>query len=75
MRSKPISMSFTYDEKLNRVRQVCVSEPPVGSSINSYLEQMNTISETMQPERPVLAWDGDNLDVIDPYFAFFPEML
>ena len=71
MKSDPIKMSFSYDDVLARVQSVCIGDAPVGSSINSCLEQMHIISENVQPGRPVLAWDGDNLDVADPYFAFF----
>jgi len=71
IRADPIGMSFTYDNIMTRVKSVCTGDSPVGSSINSCLEQMSLISEELQPGRPVLAWDGDNLDVTDPYFAFF----
>lgn len=71
MKADPVRMSFSYDDVLARVKSVCEGEAPVGSSINSCLEQMHIISENVQPGRPVLAWDGDNLDVADPYFAFF----
>ena len=71
MRIDPISMSFSYEDITTRIKTVCKEEIPAGSSITSCLEQMTVISETMQPGRPVLAWDGDNLDVTDPYFAFF----
>lgn len=71
IRSDPISMSFTYEDIMNRIKAVCVGDSPVGSSVTSCLEQMHIISERLQPGKPVLAWDGDNLDISDPYFAFF----
>lgn len=71
MRADPISTSFSYDEILRRVKATCEDESPVGSSVTSCLEQMHKISEQLQPNSPVLAWDGDNLDITDPYFAFF----
>jgi hypothetical protein len=71
MRANPITMSFTYDEIMRRVKAACVDDSPVGSSVTSCLEQMHKISENLQPNAPVLAWDGDNLDITDPYFAFF----
>lgn len=67
----PISMSFTYDQIVSRVKSVCLGESPAGSSVTSCLEQMHKISEKLQPGRPVLSWDGDNLDITDPYFSFF----
>ncbi len=69
--SDPITMSFTYDDIIMRVRTVCEGDNPVGSSVTSCLEQMHKISDGLQPGRPVLAWDGDNLDITDPYFAFY----
>ena len=71
IRKDPILMSFTYDALLARIRAVCIGEPPSGSSVNSCLQQMNSITEETQPGRPVLAWDESNLDITDPYFAFF----
>lgn len=64
-------MSFTYEDIMKRVKGVCKASSPVGSSIMSCLEQMNLLSESSRPGRPVLVWDGDRLDVTDPYFAFF----
>ena len=71
IRSDPIALSFSYDEILMRVKRVCKDDSPAGSSITSCLEQMTNISENVQPGKPVLVWDGDRLDVTDPYFAFF----
>ena len=71
IRSDPIATSFTYDEILRRIKAVCLSDSPAGSSVTSCLEQMHKISEGVNPGNPVLAWDGDNLDITDPYFAFF----
>ena len=67
----PISMSFTYDDLLARVKSVCIGDSPVGSSVTSCLDQMHLVSEGLQPGSPVLAWDGAVLDITDPYFAFF----
>jgi hypothetical protein len=72
LKQQPVSLSFTYDEILSRVRSVCYdNDIPAGSSITSCLEQMQTIAESIQPTSVILAWDGDNLDIVDPYFAFF----
>ena len=71
IRKDPIAMSFTYDQLLARISAVCIGESPSGSSVTSCLEQMNSITEEIQPGRPVLAWDRTNLDITDPYFAFF----
>lgn len=71
MKSDPASLSMNYDEITKRVRQVCVGDPPVGSSITSALEQMDQIGEDLQPGDSPIAWDGDVLDVTDPYFLFY----
>ncbi len=71
IRADPIAMSFSYDDIMARIRAVCSADSPVGSSVTSCLEQMHLITESLQPGRPVLAWDEDNLDITDPYFAFF----
>jgi hypothetical protein len=67
----PITMSFTYDDLLARVKEVCTGDSPVGSSVTSCLEQMHSVSESFQPGSPVLAWDSNVLNITDPYFAFF----
>lgn len=71
IRADPIAMSFSYDDIMARIRAICTADSPGGSSVTSCLEQMHMITESLQPDRPVLAWDGDNLDITDPYFAFF----
>ncbi|AVX03438.1 hypothetical protein MXMO3_00906 [Maritalea myrionectae] len=71
MCSDPVRVTFPYDEMMNRIKAACVYDSPVGSSVTSCLEQMQIISENLQPGSPVLVWDGDNLDITDPYFAFF----
>jgi hypothetical protein len=71
LRKESIKLSFSYDDLLLRVRDICTESNPVGSSINSCLEQMQIISNDIQPSSPVLEWTNDILDVIDPYFAFF----
>jgi hypothetical protein len=71
MKQDPAELSFSYDNIVNRVRAICTSEPPVGSSVTSALEQMNTIGEQVQPGTSPISWDGDTLDITDPYLLFF----
>jgi hypothetical protein len=71
MKEDPAELSFSYDNILNRVRAVCSGESPSGSSITSALEQMDIIGEEVQPGTSPLSWDGDTLDIADPYFLFF----
>ncbi|WP_336801827.1 hemagglutinin repeat-containing protein [Kaistia sp. MMO-174] len=68
---EPASLSLPYDEILSRVKGICIGDAPVGSSINSSLEQMVAIGEDISPGTNPIAWDGDRLDITDPYFLFY----
>lgn len=67
----PAELALPYDKILSRVREVCLTEPPVGSSITSALEQMHGIAAAGEPGSSPLSWDGDALTITDPYFLFF----
>ncbi|MPR62100.1 hypothetical protein D7027_09800 [Ochrobactrum intermedium] len=71
VKQSPVALSFTYDDIQSRIKKVCTGETPSGSSVNSCLEQMQTICNEVQSTSEVLAWDGDTLDIVDPYFAFY----
>jgi hypothetical protein len=71
IKNDPATLSFSYDDILQRVKNVCAGEAPVGSSITSALEQMRIIGEEVAPGASPLSWDGDALDIADPYFLFF----
>jgi hypothetical protein len=71
MKADPPRLSFKYDDMLRRVDAVCGgADRPSGSSVNQALEQMTNIARMVQ-EAPVLEWDEDVLDIIEPYFLFF----
>jgi hypothetical protein len=70
MKADPPRLSFKYDDMLRRVEGVCRGDRPSGSSVNQALEQMTNIARMVQ-EAPVLEWDEDVLDIIEPYFLFF----
>jgi hypothetical protein len=70
MKADPPRLSFPYDEMLRRTRAVSEGESPVGSSVNQALMQMETLAATVQ-EAPVIEWDEDVLDIVEPYFLFF----
>jgi hypothetical protein len=70
MKANPPRLSFKYDEMLRRTGAVCVGDRPSGSSVSQALEQMNNIARLVQ-DAPVLEWDEDVLDIIEPYFLFF----
>jgi len=67
----PIRLSFSYENIINRIRNICIDGAPAGSSVTSALEQMHVIAEDLQPSASPIAWDGDNLDIVDPYLLFF----
>jgi hypothetical protein len=71
IKKDPATLSFPYDNILSRVRAVTLGEAPVGSSINSALDQMNLIGEEVQPGTNPVSWDGDVFVITDPYFLFF----
>jgi hypothetical protein len=70
IKADPSSLSFRYDEMLKRTREVCKGESPVGSSVAESLVQMAKLAKTVQ-DAPVIEWDEDVLDIVEPYFLFF----
>lgn len=70
IKSDPPQLAFTYDAMLKRVASVCEDESPSGSSVSQALEQMDKLAKMVQ-EAPVIEWDADVLDIIEPYFLFF----
>jgi hypothetical protein len=69
-KADPPSLSFPYEHIMRRVRQVCADESPVGSSVVESLSQMSKLAKTVQTA-PVIEWDEDVLDIVEPYFLFF----
>ena len=70
MKADPSRLAFSYEEIMKRVKLVCVDESPVGSSVVESLGQMSNLAKTVQPA-PVIEWDQDVLDIVEPYFLFF----
>jgi hypothetical protein len=71
IKKDPAQLSFSYDNVIARVKSVCTDESPVGSSVTSALTQMSTLGEEVQPGTSPISWDGDTLDIADPYFLFY----
>lgn len=67
----PPRVTFTYDEIMQRVRNVCIGEYPVGSSVSQALPQMQKLSGTLSPTVPIIEWNENVLDIVEPYFLFF----
>ena len=70
MKADPPRLAFKYEDMIKRTRSVCDGECPVGSSVNQALSQMDRLASTVQ-EAPVIEWDEDVLDIVEPYFLFF----
>jgi hypothetical protein len=70
MRADPPRLSFPYAEMLARTAAVCDGDSPVGSSVSTSLRLMDTLAQTVQ-KAPVIEWDEDVLDIVEPYFLFF----
>jgi hypothetical protein len=70
IKADPPRLSFKYDEILRRTQAICQGDSPVGSSVAQALAQMEKLSQLVQ-EAPVIEWDEDVLDIVEPYFLFF----
>ena len=70
MKADPPRLSFPYGEMLVRTANICVGDSPVGSSVSTSLRLMDQLAKTVQ-EAPVIEWDEDVLDIVEPYFLFF----
>jgi hypothetical protein len=70
IKADPSALSFRYDDMMRRVSMVCTKESPVGSSVSESLQQMAKLAKTVQ-DAPVIEWDEDVLDIVEPYFLFF----
>jgi hypothetical protein len=70
IRADPPALTFSYEEMMNRTRAMCKGDSPVGSSVVTTLGQMDTLAKTVQ-DAPVIEWDENVLDIVEPYFLFF----
>ena len=70
IRADPPNLSFRYEDIMRHVKEVCTGESPVGSSVVESLSQMAKLAKTVQ-KAPVVEWDDDVLDIVEPYFLFF----
>lgn len=69
--SNPANLTQRYEDLLNRVREICKDDNPVGSSIAEAVRQMQKISNMLSPQTDVVAWDEDILNILEPYFLFY----
>lgn len=71
IKSDPPVLSLRYDEVLSRAKAVCTGVTPVGSNLTEALQQMHKLAEIVQPGSKIIEWEGDVLDIADPYFLFY----
>lgn len=71
--ANPPRLSLTYDELTRRVRSICVSEEPVGSSITGSCLHMSRLALEKFPKERVIDWDEQKqvFDIPDPYLLFY----
>ena len=71
--SDPPRLSFTYDEILQRTRDICIGEAPVGSSVTGSCLHMSKLAQDRFPAERVIDWDEQKqvLDIPNPYFLFY----
>jgi len=70
LKADPPRLSFPYEEMLKRTQAVCNTDSPTGSSVAQALVQMAALAGTVQ-SAPVIEWDENVLDIVEPYFLFF----
>lgn len=68
----PPTLYFKYDELQTRIKNICIDEPPSGSSIIGSCGHIANISDEIS-SYPVIEWDSerDTLHIRDPYLLFF----
>jgi hypothetical protein len=71
LKQDPPKLSFSYDVIMERIRQVCLEDSPVGSSVANALSQMEKLTTSLSPNVPLLDWNENVLGVVEPYFLFF----
>lgn len=69
----PPTLSFDYDELLQRTRSVCGDEFPTGSSLSGSCAQMIKLAREVFPSERAIDWDAEKevLDIPDPYLSFY----
>lgn len=75
IKANPPTMSYNYNQILERIAGVCEGEKPSGSSLTESLKQISGFAEQMHAAQRIVEWDPDaasgTFSIIDPYFLFF----
>ncbi len=69
----PPRLTFPYDELVSRVRRMCASDAPTGSSVQGSCEQMIRLAQTRFPDERQIDWNKERevLDIAEPYLLFY----
>ncbi|MCS3496191.1 hypothetical protein M2189_004849 [Bradyrhizobium japonicum] len=70
IKEDPPALSLSYEQILSRATKICNGDSPVGSSLSESLKQMDGLAKLVQTA-PVIEWDENVLDIVEPYFLFF----
>jgi hypothetical protein len=73
VRSGEPKLGLKYDEIVDRIRQLCIDDAPVGSSIVEACKQIARISDAVIPGARTIEWDEayEILNLSDPYLLFY----
>ncbi|HEX2826064.1 MAG TPA: hypothetical protein VHP37_06940 [Burkholderiales bacterium] len=71
--SDPPRLAHDYDEITRRVRRICASDMPVGSSVIGTCLHMSKLAQEKFPNERAIDWDEQKqiLDIPDPYLLFY----
>ncbi|MCA1410270.1 hypothetical protein I6F30_03690 [Bradyrhizobium sp. NBAIM20] len=70
IKQDPPALALSYEQILSRAAKICDGDSPVGSSLSESLKQMDGLAKLVQTA-PVIEWDENVLDIVEPYFLFF----
>ncbi len=70
--SNPPHLTFRYNDLTERIRNLCLEEGPVGSSVTLACAHMARLANESANDA-IVEWDGENdvLDIRDPYLLFY----
>lgn len=71
----PPKMTLPYSTLMDRIRTVCIGDPPAPSSVVQACRQIDAIAKRVAPTERVIEWDDHDLTgtltVVNPYFLFY----
>lgn len=70
---EPPRLAFDYDELVRRAGDLCVGDPPIGSSVVSTCSQLAKLAQLHFPNERAIDWDENKqiIDIADPNFLFY----